>query len=67
MNLKSLISAFKTSEVQLTDFNDRDDDIVKGIVSRLSEGSITLQSSQYITEADINKRADKVFGHNFCK
>ena len=65
MNLKAIINSFKTSKTK--SFDDHDEDIVKGIVSRLSEGSISLQLSRYATESDITKRAEKVFRHNFCK
>lgn len=68
MNLKTIIELFKTTKVKTTtSFNDQDNVIVRGIVSRLSEGSISLQSSRYATETDINTRAKKVFSHNFCK
>jgi len=67
MNLKAILDLFKTPTIKATSFNKQDKAITRGIVSRLSEGSISLQLNRYATEADINKRAKKVLGHNFCK
>jgi len=67
MNLKAILDLFKTTKIKTTSFNKQDKAITRNIVSRLSEGSISLQSNRYATEADINKRAKQVLSHNFCK
>lgn len=67
MNLKAILDLFKTTKIKTTCFNEQDKAITRDIVSRLSEGSISLQSNRYATEADINNRAKQVLGHNFCK
>jgi len=67
MNFRSLINAFTSSQNSVTNFDENSDAIVKKVVSHLSEGSISLQSSHYMTKSDIDKRASKVFSHVFCK
>jgi hypothetical protein len=67
MNLTSLINAFKPSTKSVTNFDENSDVIIKKVVSHLSEGSISLQSSHYMTKSDIDNRASKVFKHTFCQ
>ena len=60
-------SLFKANITVIPDTQESKDTNVKKLVSRYSNGNISLQQSKYITKKQLTLKQGKVFVHKFIK
>ena len=61
----NILNLFKANIIVVPNTQEAKDLSVKKLVSRYSNGNISLQKSNYITKKQLAAKQDKIFAHKF--
>lgn len=61
----NILKLFKAIIITIPDTQEAKDISVKKLVSRYSNGNISLQKSNYITKKQLDTKQNKIFAHKF--
>ena len=61
----NILNLFKANPTVIPNTQEKKDTSVKKLVSRFSNGNISLQQSNYITKKQLALKQEKVFAHKF--
>ncbi len=61
----NILNLFKSNIAIIPNTQEKKDSSVKKLVSRYSNGNISLQKSNYITKKQLTAKQDKIFAHKF--
>ncbi len=65
MMFTNILNLFKSNTTAIPNTQEKRDTSVKKLVSRYSNGNISLQQSNYITKKQLAVKQEKVFIHKF--
>ena len=61
----NILNLFQSNTISIPNTQEKKDLSVKKLVSRYSNGNISLQKSNYITKKQLKDKQDKIFAHKF--
>ena len=65
MMFTNILKLFKANTTVIPNTQEKRDTSVKKLVSRYSNGNISLQQSNYITRKQLAVKQNKIFAHKF--